>query len=186
MFMMEGDRMRTRGILLAFALFVTACGGGTDLATETTTAAPTTANTAAPAGSSEGVALVETSLGPVLVGPNGMTLYGFTVDVPGVSNCYDSCAQTWPPLSGDTPIGDGIDPALFSTTERTDGTTQLVIGDWPLYYFSGDVAPGDTNGHLIEGIWFAVTQAGELVGGGTIAGDDVVDTSDPPVDDYDY
>jgi predicted lipoprotein with Yx(FWY)xxD motif len=171
MFMMEGDRMRTRAILLAFALFVTACGGGTDLATETTTAAPTTANTAAPAGSSEGVALVETSLGPVLVGPNGMTLYGFTVDVPGVSNCYDSCAQTWPPLSGDTPIGDGIDPALFSTTERTDGTTQLVIGDWPLYY---------------EGIWFAVTQAGELVGGGTIAGDDVVDTSDPPVDDYDY
>jgi hypothetical protein len=61
-----------------------------------------------------------------------------------------------------------------------------VIGDWPLYYFSGDVAPGDTNGHLVEDIWFAVTRAGELVGGGTIAGDDVVDTSDPPVDDYDY
>lgn len=176
--------MRTRAILLVVALFVTACGGGTEPATETTAAASTT--TTAPVVSSEGVALAETSLGPVLVGPNGMTLYGFTVDDPRVSNCYDSCAQAWPPLTGDTPIGDGIDPALFSTTERTDGTTQLVIGDWPLYYFAGDVAPGDINGHLVEDIWFAVTHEGQLVGGGTIAGDDVVDTSDPPVDDYDY
>jgi predicted lipoprotein with Yx(FWY)xxD motif len=176
--------MRTRAILLAVAVVATACGRGTELATETTTAASTT-NTTAPAASSEGVAVAETSLGEVLVGPNGMTLYGFTVDDPRVSNCYDSCAQAWPPLSGDTPVGDGMDPSLFSTTARTDGTTQLVIGDWPLYYFAGDVAPGDTNGHLVEDTWFAVAHTGELVGG-TIAGDDFVDTSEPPVDDYDY
>jgi predicted lipoprotein with Yx(FWY)xxD motif len=176
--------MRIHAILLAVVLFVTACGDSTEVATETTTGL-STANTTALAASSQTVAVAETSLGPVLVGPNGMTLYGFTVDDPGVSNCYDSCAQAWPPLPGDTPIGDGIDPTLFSTVERTDGTTQLVIGDWPLYYFAGDFAPGDTNGHLVEDIWFAVTREGELVGG-TVAGDDVVDTSDPPVDDYDY
>src|ERR1044071_1378559 len=37
-------------------------------------------------------------LGAFLVGPNGMTLYLYTKDTPGVSNCYDKCATAWPPL----------------------------------------------------------------------------------------
>lgn len=157
--------MRTRFTLFAvLALVLAACGGGDDPGAEdstTTTAAATT--TATP---SAGVSLAETSLGEVLVGPEGMTLYGFTVDDPGVSNCYDACAEAWPALLGDTPIGDGLDASLFSTTERTDGTTQLVIGDWPLYYFAGDAAPGDVNGQDVQGVWFVVDAEGNLVGAG--------------------
>lgn len=156
--------MRTRLAFIAMAaLLLAACGGGDDPGAEdstTTTAGTTTTEAAA------GVSLAETSLGEVLVGPEGMTLYGFTVDDPGVSNCYDACAQAWPPLDGDTPIGAGLDASLFSITERTDGSTQLVIGDWPLYYFAGDSAPGDVNGQDVEGVWFVVDANGNLVGAG--------------------
>ncbi|MFP5333562.1 MAG: hypothetical protein ACLGHX_14520 [Acidimicrobiia bacterium] len=173
--------MRTRyAFFAAFALVVAACGGGTDSGAENTTTA--TSATTTTESMSAGVHLAETSLGEVLVGPEGMTLYGFTVDDPGVSNCYDACAQAWPPLEGDTPIGGGLDASLFSTTERTDGTTQLVIGDWPLYYFAGDTAPGDVNGQDVEGVWFVVDADGNLVGA------EMEEAAAPPAGDrsYDY
>jgi len=34
----------------------------------------------------------------------------------------------------------------------------------PLYLFSGDQQPGDTNGQGVGGVWFAVTPDGGLVG----------------------
>lgn len=171
---------------VVLVLLIAACGGGDEGAADdtTTTSTPDTTTTAAAAG----VGLAETSLGEVLVGPEGMTLYGFTVDDPGVSNCYDGCAQTWPPLTGGTPVGDGLDESLFSTTERDDGTTQLVIGDWPLYYFAGDSAPGDVNGQEVEGVWFAVTAAGDLVGAEESMATDTEEAAPSPAGDrgYDY
>lgn len=167
--------MRTRFTFFAvLALVIAACGGTDSGAEETTT------TTAPPAG----VSIAETPLGEVLVGPEGMTLYAFTVDDPRVSNCYDACAQAWPPLDGDTPIGEGVDASLFSTTERTDGTTQLVIGDRPLYYFAGDTAPGDVNGQNTEGVWFVVDAGGNLVGAEEEAADEEAPTS--PAGDRDY
>lgn len=154
--------MRTRfAIVASLAIVLAACGGGDDTGAEDTTSTTAATTTTAP---DAGVSLAETSLGEVLVGPEGMTLYGFTVDDPGVSNCYEACAEAWPPLDGDTRIGDGLDATLFSTTERTDGTTQLVIGNWPLYYFAGDTAPGDVNGQAVQGVWFVVDADGNLVG----------------------
>ncbi|MEX2425055.1 MAG: hypothetical protein WD990_13860 [Acidimicrobiia bacterium] len=178
--------MRSR-FAVVLVLLVAACGGGDDGAAEdaTTTTTPDTTTTEPAAA----VGLADTSLGEVLVGPEGMTLYGFTVDDPGVSNCYDDCVQVWPPLDSDTPVGSGLDANLFSTTERDDGTTQLVIGDWPLYYFAGDTAPGDVNGHDVEGVWFVVTAEGELVGAEeATASDDAEEAAPSPAGDrgYDY
>ena len=153
--------MRKRLTALVAIVVVLAACGGDDGAGDTTTTTGPPETTAAPA---PGVSVATTSLGEVLVGPEGLTLYGFTVDDPGVSNCYDECAQVWPPLGGDTVIGDGLDASLFSVTQRDDGTTQLVVGEWPLYYFAGDSAPGDVNGQNIEGVWFVVDADGELVG----------------------
>jgi predicted lipoprotein with Yx(FWY)xxD motif len=173
---------------VVLALFVAACGGGDDgpaaEATSTTTS-PTATTTPEPAA---GVRLADTSLGEILVGPEDMTLYGFTVDDPGVSNCYDDCARVWPPLPADTSIGDGLDESRFSTTERDDGTTQLVIGDWPLYYFAGDSAPGDVNGQDVEGVWFVVTADGELIGAEEAMATDAGETPPSPAGDrvYDY
>jgi len=169
--------MRSRWTILAvLAVVLAACGGGDDQAADetTTTSTPDTTTTAV---ATPGVELATTTLGEVLVGPNGMTLYGFTVDDPGVSNCYDDCETTWPPLPGDTPTGEGLDESLFSTTERNDGTTQLVIGDSPLYYFAGDAAPGDVNGQGVNDVWFVVTADGELVGGPEATEEETSDTT---------
>ena len=52
---------------------------------------------------------------------------------------------------------------MFSTTEREDGTLQLVAGKYPLYTYGGDAAPGDTTGQGSGDVWFAVNLDGTLV-----------------------
>ena len=105
------------------------------------------------------VALSETEgLGPFLTDTEGRTLYLFTVDDPGISNCYDSCAENWPPLllgePGLTPVN-GMS-GILGTTLRTDDTRQITYNDTPLYYFAGDSEPGDTNGQAVGDVWFVV------------------------------
>ncbi len=41
----------------------------------------------------------QTNLGEILTGPDGRTLYVFTKDTAGVSNCTGACLQNWPPLT---------------------------------------------------------------------------------------
>ena len=159
---------------LPLALVVAACGGGggSDAPSSAASVAPSAAASEAaastpaePAGDAT-VVLGETSLGMVLVDAEGMTLYGFTADTDGVSTCYDTCAENWPPLTGDASatLGDGLDASLLTVVERTDGTTQLKYGDWPLYYFAADTAAGDTNGQGVGGVWFVVGADGALIG----------------------
>jgi len=40
---------------------------------------------------------------------------------------------------------------------RPDGSKQLAYDGWPLYYFSNDVNPGDTNGQGVGNVWYACT-----------------------------
>jgi predicted lipoprotein with Yx(FWY)xxD motif len=99
-----------------------------------------------------GGAVVSTDIGGqmVLTDAAGMTLYIFDKDEPGVTNCYDTCAEKWPPLfadAGATAEGD------FSIVERTDGTTMWAYKDMPLYYWVEDTAPGDTTGDGVGGVW---------------------------------
>ncbi len=114
------------------------------------------------------LALAESDHGMILTDGAGMTLYGFTPDTDGTPTCYDDCAAAWPPVvGGDTTgitVADGLDGAKLSTVERTDGIRQLVYGDWPLYYFAGDSAPGDTNGQALNEVWFVIGADGALIG----------------------
>ena len=103
----------------------------------------------------------------VLVGANGNTLYAFTKDVDGVSTCFDACAAAWPAVTvtdGFTPPA-GVDPALVTTVDRPDGSKQLKIGKWPLYFYAGDGAPGETNGQGVGGVWFVEGADGKLIKG---------------------
>jgi predicted lipoprotein with Yx(FWY)xxD motif len=92
---------------------------------------------------------------------SGMTLYTFTKDVAGsgVSNCTGGCLTAWPALTiaaGDTPTGDGSVTGSLGTITRTDnGQSQVTYNGLPLYFFSKDTKPGDTNG--IYPNWEAVT-----------------------------
>jgi predicted lipoprotein with Yx(FWY)xxD motif len=85
--------------------------------------------------------------GPVLVDRDGMTLYTWVLDEPGVSTCYGACVNTWPPALIDGPVvaPPGL-PGRLGTTARTDGTTQLTYNDWPLYRYARDAAPGEIGG----------------------------------------
>jgi len=98
-----------------------------------------------------------TDLGDFLVDEKGMTLYLFTKDTPGVSNCSGSCLTAWPPLlTTDEPrAGDGVTGKLGTIT-RDDGSLQVTYNDMPLYYYVTDVKPGDTTGQDVGGVWFVV------------------------------
>ena len=113
-------------------------------------------------GSSVGVA--DSAVGPILVDPSGLTLYMFTKDVDGESTCAGECLANWPAavVEGEPDVGD-LDASLFSTVASTDGATMLKVGDWPLYTFAGDAAPGDMNGQGVGGVWWVVTPNGNPI-----------------------
>ena len=93
-------------------------------------------------------------LGQILTDPSGMTLYLFTKDAPGVTNCYGGCATAWPPLmaEGDVRLPGGV-PGKLGTTPRTDGGLQVTYNGWPLYYWAKDVKAGDKTGDGVGGNW---------------------------------
>jgi predicted lipoprotein with Yx(FWY)xxD motif len=96
---------------------------------------------------------------------NGRSLYRFDKDTakPSHSNCTGACATTWPPLlvhSGQALYVDGINPQLTGFIELPDGSCQITIGGWPVYYFSKDMKPGDLLGQGVGGTWFAVGPTG--------------------------
>jgi predicted lipoprotein with Yx(FWY)xxD motif len=106
------------------------------------------------------VALTEhADLGPFLVDGEGMTLYLFTRDDPGVTNCYGGCAEAWPPLlteAGMAPVAEEGVTGELSVVEREDGSQQVAYNDMPLYYYRDDVEPGDIVGQGRGNVWFVL------------------------------
>ena len=192
-------KMRTLGLFVLTLFVVAACGteGGDDTTTvatddlevtttadpgqdepaTTTTEAMDTTTTAAEA--MDGVHATESDLGSILVDPDGFTLYVFTADSDGESACYDDCAQAWPPVPADTPIGSDLDASLFDSISRTDDIEQLTINGMPLYRYAPDENPGDTNGQGVNDVWFVVDPDGNMIEA-SAAGEEDVDS------DYDY
>jgi len=136
-------------------------------ASEAPASSPSAAASEAPAADAL-VIVSESDLGPILTDADGNTLYLFANDSPGETACVDDCATNWPPLtvtSEDEAVAAPEVEGELGTIERPDGTLQVTINDLPLHYFAADTAPGDTNGHEVGGVWFAVTPSGDQVGG---------------------
>ena len=120
------------------------------------------ASSAAPAGGNPAVmtATVGTQGMLLVAGANGMTVYTFGKDVAnsGTSECTGACITRWPALTipaGSTPAGgSGVTGTLGTITRADDGSAQVTYNGLPLYFFSGDTAPGDANG--IYSGWSAV------------------------------
>lgn len=110
------------------------------------------------------------NLNPVVVNGAGFTLYRFDKDSadPSKSNCNGDCAVTWPPVIV-APHGkifiNGIEKQDIGVIKRDDGNLQVTIGGWPVYRFSKDLKPGDTNGQGVQGTWFGVTPDGQKAAG---------------------
>jgi predicted lipoprotein with Yx(FWY)xxD motif len=52
---------------------------------------------------------------------------------------------------------------MLSLSKLSNGTTQVAFNGHPLYYFSGDTAPGDTKGQGVMNIWFLVAPSGNAI-----------------------
>ncbi|BBC38382.1 uncharacterized protein SGFS_096760 [Streptomyces graminofaciens] len=102
--------------------------------------------------------------GKVLTDSAGRTLYRFDKDTaePPKTNCEGDCATTWPPVpaSGAT-AADGVDKSLLGEVTRPDGTKQLTVGGWPMYYFDKDTKAGDIKGQGVKGTWYASAPDGK-------------------------
>jgi predicted lipoprotein with Yx(FWY)xxD motif len=157
--------------LVAIALLAAACGSG---ATATPTTAPlilptqapvTTASpaplatpTAAPSAPATGgvvVGTATTSLGVVLVAPNGFTLYTRSGDSANTSTCTGQCLAAWPaltvPAGGTASAGTGVTGTVATFTRADNGTTQVTYRGLPLYFWRSDSKPGDVTGQGIGG-----------------------------------
>lgn len=111
------------------------------------------------------VRTAETDLGTILVDDQGRTLYGFTKDKPGQANCDADCIAVWPALisAKDVTAQGGADASLLKEVKLGAGAEQSVYGDWPLYYYVGDVTAGDVNGQGLDGEWFVIAPDGKLI-----------------------
>lgn len=95
-----------------------------------------------------------TAAGTILTGPNGLTLYTYDNDTPGVSNCYGNCAVNWPPFY----VGENaaMADADWTIVQRNDDAPMWAYKGQPLYYWRNDTATGDMTGDGVGGVWHIV------------------------------
>jgi predicted lipoprotein with Yx(FWY)xxD motif len=109
----------------------------------------------------------DAKLGKILVGDGGMTLYMFTKDEAGKTNCNADCLAKWPPLvtaGGKPKLGDGVDAAMIGTADLADGSKIVTYNKMPLYYWVKDTKAGDTTGQGVGSVWYVVAPNGKAVG----------------------
>ena len=104
--------------------------------------------------SAQTLTAVKSDIGEVVAAAKtGMTLYTFRNDSANTSNCYNDCADAWPPFTaGASAKADGA----LGIIDRKDGTRQWALNGKPLYFWVGDAARGDVNGEGVGGVWDAV------------------------------
>ncbi len=95
------------------------------------------------------------TFGSVLADADGMSLYFFSLDAKGDSNCTDGCLDTWPVFyESDLTLDEGLDADDFGSLTRGDGDIQTTYKGWPLYYYASDNAEGEINGDGLNALWF--------------------------------
>jgi predicted lipoprotein with Yx(FWY)xxD motif len=151
----------------AAVIAVAGCGSSNKSSTSSSNAAAP-ASTAPAAGKGEQIAVKDTKLGKILVDEEGHVLYLFEADKSTQSTCSGACAAAWPPVvtTGQPVAENGAQSGKLGTTSRSDGKTQVTYGGHPLYYFSLDKQPGQTNGQGTKAFgaeWYVVGPAGSKV-----------------------
>lgn len=154
--------------------------GFTSAYAQTYTTQPTpSASATASAGTQSAVSLkVQTgSQGSYLVDSLGKSLYVFAADSPNTSTCTGACAAVWPPLivaQGQTAQAQtGVNSSMIGSITRSDGTQQVTYNGQPLYRYSQDQIPGQTNGQGITSfgaLWYLVQPNGSPLISSSAAG----------------
>jgi len=104
-----------------------------------------------------------TVLGQFMTDTSGKTLYYFMKDTSGQSTCTGACIAKWPPFSTDPVTApSSLKVSDFSPVSRADGLKQMSFMGRPLYYYSGDTKPGDTNGQDFNKLWYVANTSGSV------------------------
>ncbi len=119
------------------------------------TVSPTPASQAAAPSGNIYLTKTNPTKGNYLTDFQGMTLYVFDKDTPGMSNCYQACATAWPPYTSGATAQSQF-PANITVITRTDGSKQFAWKGKPLYYYANDQKQGDITGDGVGGIWHIV------------------------------
>lgn len=97
----------------------------------------------------------------------GMTLYVESNDYANLVACTGNCAAIWPPVLavlGDPVADKGVTlTGKLSTVLGGDGR-QVEYNGHPLYTYTKDTAPGQTNGQGVAGRWGVATADMAVVG----------------------
>lgn len=146
--------------MLMVALVAVACGSSTSTSTGSSSGTtPTTAPTSSVTFIKTASVTVNGQSVTILTNVQGMTLYYFKPDTASKAACSGSCAGTWPPLlftNSGSPSNATTLPGTLSVVTDANGQ-QVEYNGHPLYIYSGDTAPGQTNGEGILGKWFVAT-----------------------------
>jgi predicted lipoprotein with Yx(FWY)xxD motif len=99
----------------------------------------------------------DTMLGLILASPHGLTVYYYSKDMKGVSNCTGSCIEAWPPVIAPVRMPAGYTLAgKIGFIVRANGQHQVTVNGMPIYRYVGDKAPGQTNGQGVGGVWWVI------------------------------
>lgn len=161
--------MRVGRVAVAVAAMglLAACG------TSGTSSAGSSSSGSSSGGSTAGtmIGTANTSLGTVLTGANGFTLYMFSPDTSTSSACTGACATLWPPATGTgTPASGTTLPGKLGTIMRPDGTTQVEYNGHPAYTYTHDSAPGQTNGEGVLNQWHVIKTTSPVAAGASTSG----------------
>jgi predicted lipoprotein with Yx(FWY)xxD motif len=107
--------------------------------------------------------------GMVLVSASGRTLYRYTKDSKHVNRCTSDskCNPFWPPLlvkaTAKPTAGLGVNAKLLGTIKAAHDMRQVTYAGYPLYFFAGDTAAGQTKGQGFQKQWYVVNTKGAFV-----------------------
>lgn len=153
----RGRAPRVTLALAAFGVAAAGCSSGSSSSSSTAAApAVATSGPATTAGAPATVGVRDSKLGSILTDSAGKSLYVFDKDQAGAmtSACTGGCATIWPALTvtGTPSAGPGV-PGQLTAAGPSGGGSQVAWNGKLLYEYSGDHAPGDTNGDGVAGIW---------------------------------
>ena len=162
-------------------MFITACGSSTTSgggpygsggSNPPATTPPTTGGSSSSAVIQSATVTVKGQSGTVLTNAKGLTLYYFTADSATHSALSRNCLQVWPPLLFSGSGGPTSSTSLTGklSVQMDINGNQIEYNGHPLYTFSGDSAPRQTNGEGLYGVWFVATPDLAVQGGGSTSG----------------
>ncbi|HEY7454126.1 MAG TPA: hypothetical protein VH683_06140 [Thermoleophilaceae bacterium] len=161
---------RIAAMVLAGALLGAGCGGDDDGQADSGTPGPAdggSRDTAPAERPKSGTTIVvgDSEFGTMLFDSKKQAIYIFENDRAGRSNCYDDCAEAWPPVltRGKPEAGRGADASLLGTAKRRDGSLQVTYAGKPLYFYAHE-GPGEVRCHNVNlngGFWWVVGPEGE-------------------------